>query len=43
MVVEAVSCIAGCSTGVNLKVIYIGVAPIMQLCIVTFKGGLLMW
>ena len=44
MVVEAVSCIAHCSTGVNLRVIYIGVAPISQLCtciikIVTFKGG----
>ena len=43
MVVEAVSRIALCSTGVNLRVIYIGVAPIMQLRtiikIVTFKGG----
>ena len=47
MVVEAVSCIAHCSTGVNLRVIYIGVAPITQLRkfvikVVTFKGGHLM-
>ena len=48
MVVEAVSRIARCSTGVNLRVIYIGITHIMQLrmCvikIVTFKGGHLMW